>query len=132
MITIQQVNALNKFAQMHGRGWREQVICHWVTGSRPRHLSLDEAACLQQIRNQYGPDFLQHFKPHGGDYAGVVYLKKDRMERFNLKRGWFVTAWRLVDAVGVDRVQPWASTKGEARAQAKALNLYLVETNETR
>ena len=32
------------------------------------------------------------------------YLKKDRMERFNTKRGWFVDAWRIVDENGVDRL----------------------------
>ena len=34
------------------------------------------------------------------------YLKKDRMERYNMKRGWFVVAWRIVDENGVDMVQP--------------------------
>ena len=48
------------------------------------------------------------------------FLKKDRQERFNLRRGWFVTAWRIVDADGRDMVQPWCRSKSEAKAVAKA------------
>ena len=53
------------------------------------------------------------------------YLKKDRMERYNMKRGWFVVAWRIVDENGVDMVQPWSNTKGEARETAKRLGIEL-------
>ncbi|AIW01853.1 hypothetical protein AVT15_gp053 [Pseudomonas phage vB_PaeM_PS24] len=55
------------------------------------------------------------------------YLKKDRQERFNLKRSWFVNAWRIVDDQGRDMVQPWANTKTEARQTAKALGISLIE-----
>lgn len=55
------------------------------------------------------------------------YLKKDRQERFNNKRGWFVNAWRIVDASGVDLVQPWSNTKTEARSVAKQLGIALLE-----
>lgn len=54
------------------------------------------------------------------------YLKKDRQERFNLKRWWFVNAWRIVDAQGRDMVQPWSSTKTEARETAKKHGIMLM------
>lgn len=54
------------------------------------------------------------------------YLKKDRMERYNSKRGWFVNAWRIVDAQGKDMVQPWSNTKSEARRVAAQLGIELV------
>ena len=57
------------------------------------------------------------------------YLKKDRQERFNLKRAWFVNAWRIVDEAGKDMVQPWSNTKGEARSLAKTLGITLIEDN---
>ena len=57
----------------------------------------------------------------------VGYLKKDRQERFNLKRAWFVSAWRVVDAQGVDLFQPWCSTKTEARRLCKELGIELIE-----
>jgi len=53
------------------------------------------------------------------------YLKKDRMERYNMKRGWFVVAWRIVDENGVDMVQPWPNKKGQAREIAKRLGIEL-------
>ena len=55
------------------------------------------------------------------------YLKKDRQERFNSKRGWFVNAWRIVDAKGTDMIQPWMNTKGEARKIAKQQGITLIE-----
>jgi hypothetical protein len=54
------------------------------------------------------------------------YLKKDHMERYNSKRGWFVNAWRIVDAQGVDMVQPWHNKKSEARSTAAALGIELI------
>ena len=59
----------------------------------------------------------------------VGYLKKDKQERFNLKRGWFVNAWRIVDADGVDMILPYSNTKTEARATAKACDIELVEND---
>jgi len=66
-----------------------------------------------------------HYKMESVTRTG--YLKKDRQERFNLKRGWFVNAWRIVDAQGHDMVQPWANTKTETRRIAKALGIELIE-----
>lgn len=56
------------------------------------------------------------------------YLKKDRQERFNLKRAWFVNAYRIVDIDGKDIVQPWPNTKTEARQIAKELGIKLIES----
>lgn len=53
------------------------------------------------------------------------YLKQDRMECFNVKRGWFVVAWRIVDENGKDMVQPWSNDKSEARETAKRLGIEL-------
>lgn len=56
----------------------------------------------------------------------VGYIKRDQQERFNTKRAWFVTAWRIVDKNGGDLIQPWSSTKGEARETAKACGITIV------
>lgn len=53
------------------------------------------------------------------------YLKKDCMERYNMKRAWFVVAWRIVDENGVDMVQPWPNKKPEARRLAVRLGIEL-------
>ena len=57
------------------------------------------------------------------------YLKKDRQERFNMKRGWFVNAYRIVDEKGVDMVQPWFSTKKELRTFAKSQGWTVIESD---
>ena len=57
----------------------------------------------------------------------IGYLKKDRQERYNSKRGWFVNAWRIVDTAGKDIIQPWSRTKRQALATAKALNIKILE-----
>lgn len=54
------------------------------------------------------------------------WLKKDRQERITIKRGWFTTAWRIVDQNGVDMVQPWCRTKKEAKGLAIRLG-YKIE-----
>ena len=59
--------------------------------------------------------------------AKTGYLLKDRQERFNMRRAWFVNAWRIVDAEGKDMVQPWSNTKTEARDLAKRLGIKLIE-----
>lgn len=53
----------------------------------------------------------------------VGYLMRDRQERFNLKRAWYVTAWRIVDEEGCDLVQPWCNTKTDARNLAARLDI---------
>ena len=59
--------------------------------------------------------------------AKTGYLLKDRQERFNMRRAWFVNAWRIVDAEGKDMVLPWRNTKTEARDLAKRLGIKLIE-----
>jgi hypothetical protein len=58
--------------------------------------------------------------------AKVGYYLKDRQERYNLKRGWFVNAWRIVDSQGKDMFQPWANTKKEALDVAKELDITVI------
>lgn len=55
----------------------------------------------------------------------IGYLKKDRRERYNMKRGWFVNAWRIVDENGADLVQPWPNTKSDARRLAVQIGIEL-------
>lgn len=56
----------------------------------------------------------------------IGYLTQDRQERFNTKRGWFVNAWRILDANGKD-LTGWFDTKRDARESAKISGIKLVE-----
>lgn len=53
----------------------------------------------------------------------IGYLLKDRQERFNMKRAWFVNAWRIVDENRKDLVQPWCNTTADARNLASRLGI---------
>lgn len=57
-------------------------------------------------------------------------IKRDRRERFNIKRAWFVNAWRIVDEHGGDMVQPWCRTKQEARETAQAMGIVIIGEDE--
>lgn len=54
------------------------------------------------------------------------YLLKDIQERFNLKRAWFVNAWRIVDEDRKDLVQPWMNSKAEAQRVAEQAGINLI------
>lgn len=58
----------------------------------------------------------------------IGFLKKDRQEKFNTKRSWWVVAWRIVDADDHDIIQPWMKTKTEARRICKDLHINLIES----
>lgn len=54
------------------------------------------------------------------------YLLRDQQEKFNLKRGWFVVAWRIVDENRSDLIQPWMSTKSEAKRIAAQCEINII------
>lgn len=54
------------------------------------------------------------------------YLLKDIQERFNLRRAWFVNAWRIVDEDRKDLVQPWMNSKAEAQRVAEQAGINLI------
>lgn len=125
-MNVDQINALNRFALTHKRGWKHLLYSCWLRAAYPAETSAGDRVLLQQLRNNGGAELLATFRPREGGFKRVGYLKKDRKERFNLKRGWFVNAWRLVSDVGTDLVQPWDSTKTEARESAEQLGICLI------
>ena len=55
-------------------------------------------------------------------------LKKDQEERFNMKRAWFVNAYRLIGVTShMDLVQPWFRTKADAREYAKHAGITIIK-----
>jgi len=57
--TPEQLEALKAYATLHGRKWKHKLNLAWVycdyEGFADSHL-------LQQIRNQFGPTWLTHFR----------------------------------------------------------------------
>lgn len=131
MLHIDHINALNRFAKAHGRGWRAKVLHSWTHSETLEHLSQYDNSVVRHLQAIAGPDFLAHFKPQDQEFSRIGYLAKDEKERCSSVKAGFslriVTAWRINNADGVDLVQPWDDTKSDARATAKVLNIYLVE-----
>ncbi|KVP17082.1 hypothetical protein [Burkholderia ubonensis] len=129
-MNIDQINALNRFALKHKRGWKDLLDQSWMRAAYPACTSDADKALLQQLRNNGGPSIVATFRPREDGYKKVGFLKQDRMERFNLKRGWFVNAWRIVTEAGTDLVQPWSNKKTEARETAAELGIFLAGTHQ--
>jgi hypothetical protein len=57
-----QLEALKKWAEAHGRTWKNELRAAWMTGNYGRLRYTDETSYLQQVRNQGGPSWLHKFK----------------------------------------------------------------------
>ena len=59
------------------------------------------------------------------------YLKRDRCEDLKLNAQTRMrTAWRIVNHMGEDLIQPWPHTRYEAKTIARELGIVLLETHE--
>jgi hypothetical protein len=52
-LTAEQLAALRSYAKSHGRTWKAQLNYEWMAGTA--------RGPLQQIRNSFGPTWLQRF-----------------------------------------------------------------------
>lgn len=125
-MNIDQINALNRFALIHARGWKHKLHTCWLNASYPSTVPDADKALLQQLRNNGGAALLETFIPRKDGFKRVGYLLRDRMECFTLKQGWFENAWRIVTEAGQDMVQPWDKRKSEAKETANELGIFLV------
>lgn len=58
-----QLNALRQWASQHGRNWKSALRQAWMTGD---YDGFDNANLLQQVRNTFGPSWLNRFVIHNG------------------------------------------------------------------
>lgn len=56
----EQLAAIDRFAADHGRFWKRELRNAWVTG---RDLKHPDGALLRQVRNRFGPSWLETYKP---------------------------------------------------------------------
>jgi hypothetical protein len=60
--TPEQLAALQRFAERHGRYWKSKLNYAWSTGRYDWEARrTDDAALLQQVRNALGPSWLHVF-----------------------------------------------------------------------
>jgi hypothetical protein len=100
--------------------WRPAIMAN------AKHFGSDFAKLVrnfewQNCTNETGryTTFYVHDKP--------ARLKRDSVDRLNLRRAWRVTAWRIVDANGADMVRPWMNTRTEARQYCARMGIRLIE-----
>ena len=56
----EQLAALERFAEHHGRSWKSKLSSAWASGE---DASMADGPLLRQVRNQLGPNWLQTFIP---------------------------------------------------------------------
>lgn len=128
MLKIKHINALNRFALAYGHTWKKRLLTYWAEENElPARTTPRDAKLLMELRSFLSEDTVKSFKPLEEGYRDVAILKKDRQERFNIHRAWFVNAWRLVNHNGKDLIQPWMRSKSEAREVAAEQRIYLIE-----
>ncbi len=59
--TRRQREALTRFRDAYGRDWKYRLNLCWTTGNY-RAISMGQAALLQQVRNELGPEWLAEIK----------------------------------------------------------------------
>lgn len=59
-MTNEQRQALDSFAQKHGRTWRAKLRSMWFSG---QDANQPDGGYLRQVRNQQPPSFLNAYKP---------------------------------------------------------------------
>jgi hypothetical protein len=57
-LSAEQLNALQQFAATHGRNWKSELHSMWIDG---RDACQPNGSILRQIRNWFGPTWLQRF-----------------------------------------------------------------------
>jgi hypothetical protein len=56
-LTGEQRTALKLFSEKNGNGWKEKLNIAWTSGSY-KGIDRSQSALLQQVRNQFGPEWL--------------------------------------------------------------------------
>jgi hypothetical protein len=58
-LSTEQLVALLDYADRHGDRWKDHLSTAWMTG---HDIKCPEGWALRQIRNQFGPEWLQSFE----------------------------------------------------------------------
>lgn len=61
ILTNDQREALKFFSEKNGQAWKDKLNIAWTSGSY-KGLDNNQSALLQQVRNQYGPEWLVKLK----------------------------------------------------------------------
>lgn len=121
-LTDLQQAAISCLIHDYGESWRAALRSLWTRGADDRH---SHGAALRQLRNQFGPEWLDAYRP--GD-TQVGWLQRSQMEAGTGAPGFrWVSCWKIVNENGIDMVQPYDRTKNLARETARRLHITLLE-----
>ncbi len=59
ILTSEQMESITRFAANNGEKWKSKLNEIWMNGG---YGNIEDSCYLQQIRNQYGPQFLSEFR----------------------------------------------------------------------
>jgi hypothetical protein len=70
----ERVSAIRQWAKLHGRTWKSKLRDAWISGD---YGDFEESNLLQQIRNAYGPSWLDRFKLHADGWNWTLKKEKE-------------------------------------------------------
>lgn len=60
--TAEMIAALLRYRKLHGRTWKQALRDDWMNAMEGSLASFDDAGLLQQVRNTFGPNWLNRVK----------------------------------------------------------------------
>lgn len=120
--TPEQLAALDAFRLRQGRKWKALLRFAWGSGIWPAGAA---SGYLQQLRNQFGPEWLTAYRP--GD-TRVGWLKADHHDHPGASKHFQLNAWRVIDRSGVELTRPAFNNKNDARCYCRDEHVTLIES----
>ena len=120
--TLEQLAAVEAFRKRHGRRWKATLRFAWDTGM---YASSDSAPLLQQLRNEFGPLWLNAYRP-GDTKAGVLIAQPALPFPGQARRGLPRTVWAVTAGNGQDLHEPF-DKKEDARCYCQNNGITLIE-----
>ena len=100
-----QLGAVLAFQAAHGEEWKDKLSASWGHGNY-RGVDQSQAALLQQVRNQFGPEWLEAVKiedlivvepVNEGQHIGPILAVKDGLVQQSIGRG--ATVWHAISSL---------------------------------
>ncbi len=114
-----QLGAVLAFQTAHGDEWKDKLSTSWGHGNY-RGVDSSQAALLQQVRNQFGPEWLEAVKAEDlivvepineGQHIGPILAIKDGLIQQSIGRG--ATVWHAISSL--DSPSPKVGDMAEIR-----------------
>ena len=85
-LTREQRAAVLSFEQKHGDDWKDKLSSAWTTG-KYKGMDKEQSASLQQVRNNFGPEWLADLKEEDLADSFVVSVSHEKFSHADLDAG---------------------------------------------